>query len=219
MNPEQTTADYDRQAHAHHWRPEALFGLVYEYLQPGDRLLDIGIGTGLASQTFARAGVQVFGFDVDREMLQVCRDKSFAADLKVYDLLDAPWPYQAASFEHALACGVLHFLADLEPIFAEVSRIVRPGGTFTFTTKAPPSSLAEVGADEEPAEETIQGTRLFLHPQGYLDRIMAASGFEPLKQLRLMVTTGRGTDDLFRAYVTRRLPSAATGDLPEARTP
>ena len=63
-----SVTSYDRQAHAHHWHPEALFGLVYEYLRPGDHLLDAGIGTGLASQTFAKAGVQVFGFDTDQDL-------------------------------------------------------------------------------------------------------------------------------------------------------
>lgn len=199
------TFDYDRQAHQNHWYPEALFGLVYEFLQPGDRLLDVGIGTGLASQTFAGAGVQVFGFDVDREMLAICRDKAFAVELQEHDLLDTPWPYNTQAFDHILACGVLHFLADLEPVFGEASRLLRPGGTFTFTTKAPPVSDSGEASDEPPFEETIQGTTLYLHSSAYLERMMAASGFEPLKELRLVVKTGRATHDIFRVVVSRKV--------------
>lgn len=195
--------DYDRQARDNGWHPEALFGLVYEYLQPGDRLLDVGIGTGLSSETFARAGVQVFGLDSDPEMLALCRAKAFVAGLQEHNLLDIPWPYEAQAFDHLLAAGVLHFLADLEPVFREASRVLRPGGTFTFTTKALPPSLDQGADDEQPLEETIQGMTLFLHSGAYLERLMARSGFELLKELRLVVKTGRNTDDIFCAFVTR----------------
>ena len=202
-NPSQPTiVDYDQMAHAHYWHPEALFGLAYEFLRPGDCLLDAGIGTGMASQTFARAGVQVFGFDADPEMLTICRAKQFAADLCQHDLLDTPWPYVAQSFDHILACGVLHFLADPSPVFGEVSRLLRPGGTFTFTTKASPLSPEGTTAQGQTTVETIQGTQLYLHARESLDRLMAASGLAPLKELRLVVKTGRDSDDLFCAFVT-----------------
>ena len=37
--------------------------------------LDIGIGTGLASAAFVQSGVQVYGFDIDPEMLALCKAK------------------------------------------------------------------------------------------------------------------------------------------------
>ena len=63
-------ADYDQQVRAYGWwGHEALFGLCFEHVRAGERLLDVGIGTGLASAPFARAGVRVFGFDASPEML------------------------------------------------------------------------------------------------------------------------------------------------------
>jgi predicted TPR repeat methyltransferase len=192
--------NYDAQARTHYWHPEALFGLVYEYLSPGERLLDVGIGTGLASQPFAGAGLRISGLDADPEMLAACRAKGFASDLKAHDLLDIPWPYETGAFDHVLACGVLHFLHDLGAVFAEVRRLLGPGGTFTFTTKAPPPGATR---EDQPYTESIQGVSLYSHPRPALDRWMADAGFVPVKELRLLIRTGRGSDDLFHAFVTR----------------
>jgi len=205
--PGSTYGGYDAQARQHYWHPEALFGLTYACLHPGERLLDVGIGTGLASEPFASAGVAVFGLDSDAEMLALCRAKGFAADLVQHDLTITPWPYGEASFDHVLAAGVLHFFPDIEPICREVARVLRPGGTFTFTLKGPPlACMVGAGMDvERRVEETIQGATLYQHPRATVDRVLADCGLVVRKELRLAIETGRGTDDLFYALVTRRL--------------
>jgi hypothetical protein len=49
--------DYDNQAQACDCRvAEVLFGLCYEFIQPRQRLLDLGIGSGLSAALFAKAG-------------------------------------------------------------------------------------------------------------------------------------------------------------------
>jgi SAM-dependent methyltransferase len=208
MSPEAATLDdsYDALARSHYWHPEALFGLVYAYLKPEERLLDVGIGTGLASEPFAKAGLRVYGLDADPDVLAVCRAKSLAVDLREHDLLDVPWPYEAATFHHVLACGVLHFVADLAPVFAEIRRLLRPRGTFTFTTKAPPAAVGTAVHQDRPFAESIQGVTLYSHTRSSLDNLTTALGFVCLKELRLVIRTGRGSDDLFYAFVTRLGP-------------
>jgi hypothetical protein len=45
------TEAYDDEAEATGWfGPEVAFGLMYKYIQPGQPVLDIGIGTDLGSQ-------------------------------------------------------------------------------------------------------------------------------------------------------------------------
>ena len=48
---------------------EVLFGLAYEYLSPGDAVLDIGIGTGLSSFLFYKAGLKVYGLTAQKRCL------------------------------------------------------------------------------------------------------------------------------------------------------
>ena len=116
---------YDREAEATGWLgPEVVFGLAYEYLEPGQSILDIGIGTGLGSSLFSRAGLRVHGLDLSRRMLEVCQAKEFATELKQHDLTVTPYPYETASIDHVVSVGVLHFFQKLGPIFTEVARIV-----------------------------------------------------------------------------------------------
>ena len=128
-------ADYDQQVRAYGWwGHEALFGLCFEYVRAGEHLLDAGIGPGLASAPFARAGLQVSGFDASPEMLKRCAFKGFAVELKQADVMATPWFYPDASFEHVIACGVLHFPGPGPTREAAAAR----QGACAFTTKAPP---------------------------------------------------------------------------------
>lgn len=62
--------DWDAAVKAHGWyAADVVFGLVFEYLTPGQRILDLGCGTGLASEPFARFGLEVYGIDGSPNML------------------------------------------------------------------------------------------------------------------------------------------------------
>ncbi len=57
---------------------EILFGMVYEYLKTNDKILDIGIGTGLSATAFHKAGLEIYGLDYSEEMLEACKQKNIA---------------------------------------------------------------------------------------------------------------------------------------------
>jgi len=74
-------ADYDNQVQAYDCHmAEVLFGLCYEFIQPDQRLLDVGIGSGLAALPFAKAGLEISGMDFSPAMLAICRAKGIAAN-------------------------------------------------------------------------------------------------------------------------------------------
>jgi SAM-dependent methyltransferase len=74
---------YDGEAEATGWLgPEVAFGLAYQHIQPGQSVLDIGIGTGLGSVLFRKAGLKVYGMDVSPEMLEACRSGETARLLR-----------------------------------------------------------------------------------------------------------------------------------------
>lgn len=190
-------ADYDDQVRAYGaYLAEVLFGLAYEAVRPGQRLIDLGIGSGLSAALFAKAGLEVYGMDFSPAMLDLCRAKGIAVDLRQQDLLQTPWPYDDQFFDHAVCCGVLHFIGELDSIFAETGRVMRPGGLFAFTTKAPARPL---GAGQTFDRQLSDGLDVFSHAPAYVQPVLDRHGFRRDKALRCFVG-----DEIFWAWLARK---------------
>ncbi len=200
---EMSAAYYDRAAKEDSYAaPEALFGLCFEYLRPGQRLLDIGIGTGLSSLPFARAGMTMYGLDGSAEMIKECEKKHLAAGLKVWDLRSSPWPYADQFFDHVIECGTLPFIPDLEVIFTEVSRLLKLQGIFAFTIKYSGPGEQSGAGPKKYATEIIEGVQIYSHSSKYVASLLAGCGFEQRKQLKLLLSRGPGLqDDVYSLYV------------------
>jgi len=206
---DQSAAQYDKQVHEYNsYGHDALFGMSFEYVNPRDCLLDLGIGTGLASRSFAKLGLNVYGCDGSAEMLKVCESKAFATELKVFDLHDIPLPYSDSFFDHAICCGVLHFFDDLEIILKEVLRIIKPGGIFAFTIAAQ-TSVEEAATRDNPQgyfeTPTPWGVPIFKHSNRYIFNLLQANGVDILKTQKFLIRGGPDDDSedmLFSAFVS-----------------
>ncbi|MCW4019359.1 MAG: class I SAM-dependent methyltransferase [Candidatus Bathyarchaeota archaeon] len=171
---EYSASQYDKicfqiESHTH----EVLFGLVFEYINPNEELLDIGIGTGLSSTLFHKAGLQIYGLDKSEKMLAVCKEKGFAKELKTYDLSRGGWPFEAHKFHHAIACGVFHFFRSLEVFFQEAHRLLKDQGTFSFTLIDGQGRSSYVDS----------GIRICCHDENKMLQLAQDTGFVLLKKL------------------------------------
>jgi predicted TPR repeat methyltransferase len=198
---------YDQEASAVGWLgPEVAFGLAYKYVTPGQTILDIGIGTGLAGMLFHKAGLRVLGMDVSPEMLAACRSKGFPAGLKQHDLRTTPYPYEEGSIDHAVCVGVLNFFEDLNPVFEEAGRILRNGGVFVFVVgDRSPSEEAEMTVDSEHTGSGAPVT-MYRHSAEQISMWLADSGFRPLQSLEFAVYMDRGRSARLpaRAYLAQK---------------
>jgi predicted TPR repeat methyltransferase len=177
-------ADYDRQVQDYNCQiGDLLFGLCYEYTQPGNVLLDAGVGTGLSAQPFAKAGLDIFGMDFSPAMLEICRAKGLLAGLRQHDIQQVPWPYLTESFDFVVCCGVLHFIQEIENIFFEAKRVLREGGVYAFTTRV-------VGTDsmQDYSQQSIGGFEIFSHSPAYLKKLLTISAFKQLKIQKCFVS-------------------------------
>jgi predicted TPR repeat methyltransferase len=199
---DQQASQYEQQVRDYRWfGHDILFGMCFEYANSGECLLDIGIGTGLSSQLFARLGLYIYGIDGSKEMLNICRSKGFTKELKQFDLRNDFLPYSDGFFHHVISCGVFHLLGDLSPLFKEVSRVIKPDGIFAFTTY---SEGTEEGNDGY-SEGSAYGVSVYTHNDGYIKRILGDYGFDVLKYLEFLTLDDHGRDDLLcRIYVARK---------------
>lgn len=184
---------YDCQAEEWGWNPEVFFGLMWAYALPGKHLLDAGIGTGLCSVPFFRAGVKISGFDGSEKMLRLCREKRISDDLKVHLFEDVPWPYKEACFDLVICGGVLHFFGNLEPFFKEVKRVLKAKGVFGFTTavlKEGDLEKAGLPADAPHARvlDEASGVYIYKHGEAYIQRLLGTLGMSMHKKLTFLAS-------------------------------
>ncbi|PZW43173.1 phosphatidylethanolamine/phosphatidyl-N-methylethanolamine N-methyltransferase [Humitalea rosea] len=102
---------------------------------PGLAVLEVGVGTGLALPRYDRVK-RVTGIDLSREMLDKARERVAAEGLTHVDALlemDAEaMAFPDASFDIAVAMFTASVVPDARRLFAEMQRVVRPGGRLLF---------------------------------------------------------------------------------------
>lgn len=95
----------------------------------GDKVLEIGCGTGSDLLQFARHGALVTGIDLTSKHVELARRR--VGDLAVVYEADArQLPFEDGSFDYVYSHGVLHHSDEPEKIVREMFRVLRPGGRF-----------------------------------------------------------------------------------------
>jgi trans-aconitate methyltransferase len=95
--------------------------------RPGERILDIGCGTGHLTAQIAKAGAHVTGIDRSPEM--ICQAQEEYPDLR-FQVMDAREIALAESFDAVFSNATLHWITEPERVIAGIARSLRPGGRF-----------------------------------------------------------------------------------------
>lgn len=108
------------------WRHgEELIGLLAP--QPGERILDLGCGTGQLTAEIAKSGAQVVGIDSSPEMIQQAR--SNYPGLR-FELTDATQFRTAEPFDAVFSNAALHWIKDAGGVASTIAQALKPGGRF-----------------------------------------------------------------------------------------
>lgn len=196
--------EYDDQSRKYQWHgPAILFGMMFPRLNPGETLLELGIGTGLGALLFHKAGLKIVGIDSSPAMIERCRSRGLQWTIYQHDLTQTPWPSGSNSVNHVVTAGVTHFISNLRPIFEEASRVLKPGGLFGFDYS---EFSRETALDYVRLEDGVYRSydaeydqHLYRHSEDYVLSIMSKAGFEMIHTTEFLVS--REPKRYFRAVV------------------
>lgn len=118
----------------------AILGLLDP--QPGQRIFDAACGNGILSRRLAKLGAVVTAFDFSSNLIEFARQRT-PTDLPIdYYVLDATEPNDLEALAHlrfdSVLCNMALFdIANIEPLFGLLPRILKPGGIFVFSLMHP----------------------------------------------------------------------------------
>ena len=95
-------------------------------VEAGQRVLDVGAGTGALAAELARRELDVAAVEPAPTFVAALRARLPSVDVRQAGAEDLPWP--DASFDAALAQLVVTFMSNAVAGVAEMRRVVRPGG-------------------------------------------------------------------------------------------
>jgi SAM-dependent methyltransferase len=119
-------------------------------LAPGERVLDLGCGAGtdslVAAQMVGDAG-RVVGIDMTPQMLAKARAAAAEAGVANVEFVEAEaesLPFASESFDVVVSNGVIDLVPDKDAVYAELHRVLVPGGRI---------QIADVTIQEPVSEE------------------------------------------------------------------
>ena len=95
-------------------------------VRPGDRVLDLGFGSGWATAELARMGAAPIGIEVAEAAVRRARERHPELEFRPAPF-DGPLPLEDGSFDVAWASEVIEHVADTARWLSEVRRVLAPG--------------------------------------------------------------------------------------------
>jgi phosphatidylethanolamine/phosphatidyl-N-methylethanolamine N-methyltransferase len=185
MHIEAVKAAYRRYARIY----DVVFGAVLQpgrkavldalKLRPGDRVLEVGVGTGISLPLYPR-DVRITGIDVSREMLERARARVARARLANVEALlemDAEaMSFPDASFDKVVAMYVVSVVPRPARLLEELHRVCRPHGEIFIV-------------NHFQSENRVRGAI-----ERMLGTVSSQIGFDPQVDLRSLVPAAQNGD-------------------------
>ncbi len=106
-----------------------------DFVEPGMKLLDLACGDGLDLQYYKTLGVEIFGLDASDELVEIAKQKNPGTDIRVG--LFEKIPFEDACFDIVLSKYAIQTSKDMNPVFSEIHRVLKPGGIMMYLVTHP----------------------------------------------------------------------------------
>jgi arsenite methyltransferase len=120
-------------------------------LEPGEVVLDLGCGAGtdslVAAQMVAPDG-RVVGIDMTPEMLEKARRAAAeleATNVEFFEAEAEKLPFDDDTFDVVISNGVIDLIPDKDAVFAELMRVLKPGGRIQLADVTIQNPVSEAG--------------------------------------------------------------------------
>ena len=183
-----SVGDYDRLA-SFGSAAEASHLVRVAGVRPGNRVLDVGTGSGIVAIVAAQRGGTATGVDPTVELLAKARENAQLAgcgDVRWHEGVVEALPFPDAAFDVVLSQYAHMFSAQPEVAAREMLRVLKPGGCIAFAAWTPQglgARLMELGARYSPRTPDAPPPSPFRWVdrqgvQGYLGQGVRELGFE-----------------------------------------
>ena len=174
-------------------RLDRAYDRLTAHIQPGQRVLDIGCGTGALALRAARQGAWVKGIDINPEMLAIARrrarESGCEARVEWEEVGVAELDREAAESWDVVTSGLC--LSELSPderdyTLAEIRRLLRPGGLLLVADEVRPEGRLQRWIQALLRAPLVALSYLLTQqttrPIAALPQRLAAAGFEVISQ-------------------------------------
>lgn len=117
----------------HHKKVELVNASLKDLGSAPLKILDLGCGDGLMTETLSSQGHRVTGADISPVIIEE-NQRRFPHIPFLLVEPDRSLPFEAKAFDAIYCSEVIEHVYDIDLFFAEVSRALRPGGLFLLTT-------------------------------------------------------------------------------------
>ena len=150
----------------------------------GERVVDVGCGTGNAAVVAAARGARVTGVDPAQRLLEVARERAAEQGLDVTFVLGeaAALPLEDGAADVVLSVFGVIFAPDAEAAAAEIARVTAPVGRVVLSAWIPEGAISEAVRLAQAAVRRAVGAPagappFAWHDQAALTALLAPHGF------------------------------------------
>ena len=136
------------------WR-ETLRDLIIPYAladaRLGDDVLEVGAGPGLTTDLLRTDLEKLTAVELDEDLAAALAERLAGTNVEVVPADATAMPFEDGRFTGAVSFTMLHHVptaALQDQLFAEVARVLRPGGTFVASDSVASAELAEFHHDD-----------------------------------------------------------------------
>ena len=151
-------------------------------VRSGQRVLDIGCGSGVFLRAAAGRGARVFGLDASEALLEIAASRVPEADLRLGDMQFLP--YEDDAFDVVTGFNSFFFAADMIAALREAGRVARPGAPVVIQVWGHPdrcdlTAMKRAVAPFLPPPDPTAPAQPSLWQAGVLERMAEEAGLTP----------------------------------------